>query len=152
MASVSAPPRLGIPGEGWAEGLSCDETIHSIFILTNTSGGVIAPVFVFGNMSDSNELPFSAESFEPWMPNKLSMPAICREPSTLKFKSSKRRLPIRGPALFFSSLYRSPDSDKADKQLEVLGVQKAQAAWGVSVYQNIVAAEQTRNKVLAIRN
>jgi type VI secretion system protein ImpE len=37
--------------------------------------------------------------------------------------------------------------DKADKQLEVLGVQKAQAAWGVSVYQNIVAAEQTRVKV-----
>lgn len=37
--------------------------------------------------------------------------------------------------------------DKADKQLEVLAVQKAQAAWGVSVYQNVVAAEQTRAKV-----
>lgn len=37
--------------------------------------------------------------------------------------------------------------DKADKQLEVLGVQKAQAAWGVSVYQNIVAAEKTRANV-----
>ena len=37
--------------------------------------------------------------------------------------------------------------DKADKQLEVLAVQKAQAAWGVSVYQNIVAAEQSRIKV-----
>lgn len=37
--------------------------------------------------------------------------------------------------------------DKADKQLEVLAVQKAQAAWGVSVYQNIIAAEQTRAKV-----
>lgn len=37
--------------------------------------------------------------------------------------------------------------DKADKQLEMLAVQKAQAAWGVSVYQNIVAAEQLRVKV-----
>lgn len=37
--------------------------------------------------------------------------------------------------------------DKADKQLEVLAVQQAQAAWGVSVYQNMVAAEQHRIKV-----
>ncbi len=53
----------------------------------------------------------------------------------------------RARTFLFELFAFAGDWDRANKQLDVLSVQKAQAAWGVSVYQNLVAAELTRAKV-----
>jgi type VI secretion system protein ImpE len=47
----------------------------------------------------------------------------------------------------FDLLSFAGEWDRADKQLAVLATVDANAAWGVSVYQNLVAAERARMKV-----
>lgn len=53
----------------------------------------------------------------------------------------------RARTFLFELLCFAGEWDRANKQLDALSVQEAQAAWGVSVYQNLLAAEKTRQKV-----
>lgn len=49
----------------------------------------------------------------------------------------------------FELLAFAGELDRAGQQLAVLGQETAEKGWGASVYQNLLAAEQTRRKVLA---
>jgi type VI secretion system protein ImpE len=49
----------------------------------------------------------------------------------------------------FELLAFAGELDRAGQQLAVLGQETAEKGWGASVYQNLLAAEQTRRKVFA---
>jgi type VI secretion system protein ImpE len=49
----------------------------------------------------------------------------------------------------FELLAFAGELDRAGQQLTVLGQETAEKGWGASVYQNLLAAEQTRRKVFA---
>ncbi|QDU25275.1 ImpE protein [Anatilimnocola aggregata] len=55
----------------------------------------------------------------------------------------------RARTFLFELLCFAGEWDRANKQLDALSVQEAGAAWGVSVYQNLLAAEKTRQKVFS---
>ncbi|WP_425617151.1 type VI secretion system accessory protein TagJ [Anatilimnocola sp. NA78] len=69
------------------------------------------------------------------------------EAQTQKVKSAPGD--TRARTFLFELLCFAGDWDRANKQLDALSVQEAQAAWGVQVYQNLLAAEKTRQKVFS---
>jgi type VI secretion system protein ImpE len=65
--------------------------------------------------------------------------------------SAVRAAPLDGGkrTFLFELLAFAGELERAGQQLGVLGQESAEKGWGTSVYQNLLAAEQTRRKVFA---